>query len=103
MVNPKIRKSEMSETLNPASLACVELLNKVLEDARAGNVTSVAIVACGPSDFGANMAGPNAPAMNMGLDVLKAKIISGVTQPQYTPKRSVVTPMRSPIKVPGRN
>jgi hypothetical protein len=74
------------EALNPASLACIDLLMQVLTDAKAGNVTSVAVVACGPSDFGANMAGPNAPAMNMGLDVLKAKIIAGVTiQPPSSP------------------
>lgn len=95
--------ADTAPALSQASLACIELLSKVLDDAQAGRVTSVAVVACGPIDFGANMAGPNAPAMNMGLDVLKAKIISGVTQPQYTPSRSVVTPMRSPIKVPGRN
>ena len=78
---PHLIEGTKDEALNPASLACIELLMKVLEDAKAGNVTSVAIVACGPSDFGANMAGPNAPAMNMGLDVLKAKIIANVVQP----------------------
>ena len=85
IIKPDILNSTSDEALNPASLACIELLMKVLDDAKAGNVTSVAIVACGPADFGANMAGPNAPAMNMGLDVLKAKIISGVTQPPQSP------------------
>lgn len=81
IIKPDILDSTSDEALNPASLACIDLLMKVPADAKAGNVTSVAIVACGPSDFGANMAGPNAPAMNMGLDVLKAKIIAGVTMP----------------------
>jgi hypothetical protein len=81
IIKPDILETTADEALNPASLACIDLLMQVLTDAKAGNVTSVAVVACGPSDFGANMAGPNAPAMNMGLDVLKAKIIGNVTQP----------------------
>lgn len=76
---PTLIQDTSDEAPNPASLACIDLLMQVLADAKAGNVTSVAVVACGPNDFGANMAGPNAPAMNMGLDVLKAKIVAGVT------------------------
>ena len=87
---PHLIEETKDAALNPASLACMDLLMQVLADAKAGNVTSVAIVACGPSDFGANMAGPNAPAMNMGLDVLKAKIVAGVT----------IAPPASPILRP---
>lgn len=90
IIKPSIIDETKDEALNPASLACIDLLMQVLSDAKAGNVTSVAVVACGPNDFGANMAGPNAPAMNMGLDVLKAKIIAGVTQP--APQSSILKP-----------
>lgn len=93
---PHIVDTTADEALNPASLACIDLLMQVLTDAKAGNVTSVAIVACGPSDFGANMAGPNAAAMNMGLDVLKAKIIAGVTQSAPS------SPILRPRPVPRR-
>jgi hypothetical protein len=78
---PHLIDTTKDEALNPASLACIDLLMQVLADAKAGKVTSVAIVACGPSDFGANMAGPNAMGMNMGIDVLKAKIIAAVSSP----------------------
>ena len=90
IINPSVIDETKDEALNPASLACIDLLMQVLSDAKAGNVTSVAVVACGPNDFGANMAGPNAPAMNMGLDVLKAKIIAGVTQP--APQSPILRP-----------
>ena len=90
VIKPDIIDSTQDAALNPASLACIDLLMQVLSDAKAGNVTSVAVVACGPNDFGANMAGPNAPAMNMGLDVLKAKIIAGVTQP--APQSPILRP-----------
>jgi hypothetical protein len=90
IIKPDILETTADEALNPASLACIDLLMQVLTDAKAGNVTSVAIVACGPSDFGANMAGTNAPAMNMGLDVLKAKIIAVVTQP--APQSPILRP-----------
>jgi hypothetical protein len=88
--------------MNPSNLACIALLQQVLDDAKAGNITSVAIVACGPSDFGANMAGPNAPAMNLGLDVLKGKIMAGVTQPSEPPSR-VLRPGLQPRPVGRRN
>ena len=78
---------------NPATEACVALLKQVLADAEKGNITTVGIVACGPSDFGAQIAGPDARSVNLGLDVLKAKIIAGVTQP---------APARSAILRPGR-
>ena len=90
VIKPDILDTTSDEALNPASLACIDLLMQVLADAKKGNVTSVAVVACGPSDFGANIAGPNAPAMNMGLDVLKARIISGVTQP--APRSPILQP-----------
>lgn len=78
--------------LDQASAACVQLLEQVLADARAGNVRSVCIVACGPGGFGASFAGPNAPELNLGLDTAKASILQMVSQPQK----------RSPIMRPFR-
>jgi len=69
------RIKSMTETLNPSSLACIELLEQVLTDARAGSINTVGIVACGPSDFGAQIAGSDARSVALGLDVLKAKIV----------------------------
>jgi len=56
------RIKSMTETLNPSSLACIELLEQVLTDARAGSINTVGIVACGPSglrgaDCGVRMRG----------------------------------------------
>jgi hypothetical protein len=91
--------------LDAGSLACISLLTQVLDDAKAGNVTSVAVVACGKSDFGANIAGPNAPALNLGIDVLKAKIIASVTQPAPNDGARILRPNGAgPVArpVPGR-
>ena len=87
---PHIVDTTKDEALNPASLACIDLLMQVLADAKAGNVTSCAIVACGPSDFGANMAGPDARSMYMGLGILQRKIEGNVTQP--APQSSILKP-----------
>lgn len=96
VIKPDILNSTSDEALNPASLACIDLLLQVLADAKAGNVTSVAVVACGPSDFGANIAGPNAPAMYLGLGVLQSRIVAGVTQPAPS------SPILRPRPVNGR-
>lgn len=88
-----------TETLNPASLACIELLEHVLADAKAGNVTTVGIIACGPSDFGANIAGPNAQAVYMGCGVLQAKIVAAVTQPAPDMRPSILRPGLAPRPV----
>jgi hypothetical protein len=80
------------EALNPATLACIELLEHVLADAKAGNVLTVGIIACGPSDFGANIAGPNAQAVYMGCGVLQAKIVAAVTQPAPDMRPTILRP-----------
>jgi hypothetical protein len=66
---------------NDASDACVQLLEQVLADAKAGNITTVGVVACGPADFGAQIAGPDARSVYMGCGVLQDKIVKAVTQP----------------------
>jgi len=66
------------ETLGVAERACIELLEKVLEDARNGKVNSVAVIACGPTDFGAAIAGPDAARLNLGLDYAKADIQTAI-------------------------
>lgn len=78
--------------LSQANLDCIELLEQVLRDAKAGNVSTVAIVACGPHDFGANIAGPNAQGAYMGLGVLRAKIEAAVTQPVIDMRPTILKP-----------
>lgn len=78
--------------LSQANLDCIELLEHVLRDAKAGNVNTVAIVACGPHDFGANIAGPNAQGAYMGLGVLRAKIEAAVTQPAVDMRPTILKP-----------
>lgn len=86
----------MTETIapSPAAQDCLILLKQVEADILAGKVDSIAIVACGHTDFGANVAGPNAVAINLGLDVLKARVIANVTDrhqvPVKRPKPTVI-------------
>jgi hypothetical protein len=74
-----------------AKLACVELLEKVLADAREGNVSSIALVAIGSGGFSPAVAGPNAPELNLGLDACKKIILD-----------RVLTPRPSSVIMPGR-
>lgn len=64
--------------LGQAEKACIELLESVLADAKRGNVTSVAVIACGPADFGAAIAGPDAAKLNLGLDYAKQDIQAAI-------------------------
>lgn len=66
------------------NIACVQLLEAVLADAKLGKVTSVAVVSVGPSDFGSAHAGPDAAKLNLGIDVLKREILERIspTAPQ---------------------
>ncbi len=70
--------TEGGRILGVAEKACIELLESVLADARKGNVTSVAVIACGPADFGAAIAGPDAAKLNLGLDYAKADIQAAI-------------------------
>ncbi len=67
--------------LGRAEQACVDLLEQVLVDAKAGMVTTVGIISCGPSAFGSAHAGPDAAKLNLGLDVLKRTVLDIVSPP----------------------
>jgi hypothetical protein len=86
------------EILDPAKLECIQLLEQVLADAKAGNVVAVAIVACGASGFGAAFAGNDAPKLNLGLDSAKAtllQMVSGGQQPgTQQPRKPTIVPAR---------
>jgi hypothetical protein len=85
--------------MNEASEACISLLEQVLSDAKAGNITTVGIVACGPADFGAQIAGPDARSVNLGLDVLKSKIIAALTQPAVDMRPNIMRPNGGGAKI----
>lgn len=78
--------------ITPAGQACIALLEQVLDDAKAGKVTSVGVICCGPSDFGAAHAGPDAAKLNLGIDTLKRTILN-IVSPEL--------PAPSPIKRPS--
>lgn len=80
-----------ASVVDPAQAACIQLLEQVLATARAGDVRSVCIVACGPGGFGASFAGPDAPQLNLGLDSAKASIMQAVLQPQK--RSSIIRPV----------
>lgn len=60
--------------LDPASQACVDLLEKVLADAKAGKVQNLAVVACGQGGMGPGFVGVNIPEINLGLDLVKRQM-----------------------------
>ena len=88
----KLGQLNGAEPLDRASQACVELLESVLADAKLGNVTSCAIVACGDESFGVAMAGPDAARLNLGLDSAKMQIMQMVTQPQPRRASMIIQP-----------
>ena len=57
---------------------CIELLEKMLESARAGQMTWLVVIAGGPSDYGVAHVGNNAAQMNLGIDVAKDVILKRV-------------------------
>ena len=58
--------------------ACVDVLTDALEEALAGNITSVALVVCMKDGVGTTMAGTNGLALNMGCDRLKREIYGAI-------------------------
>jgi len=86
----------LTNALDPSSLACIALLEQVLSDAKAGNITTVGVVACGPSDFGAQIAGPDARSVHLGCAVLQDKIIRAVTQPAVDMSPNIMRPKSAP-------
>lgn len=65
-------------TLTDNQLACVDLLSEALEQARAGNISSVGIIACMKTGYATVMAGNQPGDLNMGCDSLKKKILEAV-------------------------
>ncbi len=65
--------------LMPTQQECVKLLRSMLDDAEAGKIMALVVVACGPTDFGSAMAGTDAPRMLLGLEVAKIGIMDNVT------------------------
>lgn len=79
---------EADPPLDLGAQACVVLLEQVLASAKNGEISTVCIVACGPSSFGASFAGPDAARLNLGLDTAKAQILQMVSQP--TPRSGAI-------------
>jgi hypothetical protein len=63
LINPN---GGAATTLSPAQQECIQLLESVLENARNGEVSALAIVAVGPLDFGIAIAGSDAPKLYLG-------------------------------------
>lgn len=80
--------------LDPANAQCIALLEQVLASAQSGSITSVAIVACGTTEFGASFAGPDAAKLNLGLDTIKATILNNVTTPNVPKRQSHIIQAR---------
>lgn len=66
--------------IDPASQQCIDLLEKVLADAKSGKVQTIGIVACGQGGFGPGFAGSNMVELNLGLDIIKTQIIGMLLQ-----------------------
>lgn len=82
--------------VNPANAQCIALLEQVLESAKTGAITSVAVIACGDHEFGASFAGPDAAKLNLGLDTVKATILNNVTASSAPKRESHIIQARRP-------
>lgn len=69
-----------AKPLSEAQQACVDLLVEAVEEARAGKIYSVGIVACMKTGYAVVMAGPHAADLNLGCDSLKKKILDAVEE-----------------------
>lgn len=83
--------------LDPASEACVDMLEKVLADAKAGRVQSIALVACGQGGMGPAFVGADIPSLNLGLDLVKRQMQDALVQQAMQQDRT-----RPKILRPGR-
>lgn len=66
--------------LTEAQLACIDLLSEALEQARAGEVTSIGIILCMKGGYASVMAGTQAADLNLGCDDLKDKILEATSR-----------------------
>lgn len=71
---------------DPGMAACINLLEQALVAARAGQVTSVALVTCMQGGFGAAFAGTQGAELNLGLDSLKRNILDAISNPKNQSK-----------------
>ena len=69
-----------SMPLTEAQLACVDLLSEALEQARAGQITSIGIIVCMKGGYASVMAGTQAADLNLGCDDLKDKILDATSR-----------------------
>lgn len=70
----------------PHVSAAVEILEKVLEEAKAGRCTSVAIVMIDPNGGVATpWAGPQIPQLYLGAGMMQTRIIRSIEAPQNRP------------------
>lgn len=69
-----------STPLSEAQLACIDLLSEALEQARAGEVTSIGIILCMKGGYASVMAGTQAADLNLGCDDLKDKILEATSR-----------------------
>lgn len=71
MPKPTIFKpdGETASTMSPAQLQCIDLLRQALASAEKGEVMAIALVACGPNDFGVAFGGADIPRLHLGLGV----------------------------------
>ncbi len=69
-----------STPLTESQLACCDLLSEALEQARAGQVTSIGIILCMKGGYASVMAGTQAADLNLGCDDLKDKILDATSR-----------------------
>lgn len=70
-----------ADTMSPAQIEVIKLLEDTLASAKNGDVSALVIVAVGPLDFGIAIAGADAPRLNLGLDVAKRTILERTSPP----------------------
>lgn len=79
MKKPTLIHADGAPIMSAAQQDCIEVLEKALASAKAGDVTALVVVAVGPADFGVAFAGSDAPRMNLGLDAAKQTILQRTT------------------------
>jgi hypothetical protein len=60
---------------------CVDKLREALEQAEAGNISSIALVVCMKKGYATIVGGTQAADLNLGCDSLKRKILLEVEKP----------------------
>jgi hypothetical protein len=83
--------------LTESQLACVDLLEEALREARAGNIHAVGIVVCMEGGFASVMAGTRAGDLALGAFDLQCKIreeVIGGNVARPKPKRDTILRVR---------